>query len=48
MTNKPRGVLYTGVCADLAARVTQHCAGEGSNFCKRYNLTRLCSRSRLS
>lgn len=41
MTNKPRGVLYTGVTADLAARVSQHRAGEGSRFCKRYNLTRL-------
>jgi len=41
MTNKPRGVLYTGVAADLAARVDQHRRGAGSAFCRRYNLTRL-------
>ena len=41
MTNKPRGVLYVGVTANLAARVTQHRAGEGAAFCRRYNLTRL-------
>ena len=41
MTNKPHGVLYIGVTADLAARVHQHRIGEGSRFCKRYNLTRL-------
>ena len=41
MTNKPGGVLYVGVAADLAVRVAQHRAGEGSSFCRRYNLTRL-------
>ena len=41
MTNKPGGVLYVGVTADLAARVYQHRQGRGSDFCKRYNLTRL-------
>jgi putative endonuclease len=41
MTNKPRGVLYVGVTANLAARVEQHRNGTGSAFCKRYNLTRL-------
>lgn len=41
MTNKPGGVLYIGVTADLAARVHQHRSGEGSAFCRRYNLTRL-------
>ncbi|RYD88281.1 MAG: GIY-YIG nuclease family protein [Sphingomonadales bacterium] len=41
MTNKPRGVLYVGVTADLAARVHQHKLGEGSAFCRRYNLTQL-------
>jgi putative endonuclease len=40
MTNKPRGVPYIGVTADLAARVHQHRTGEGSSFCRRYNLTR--------
>ena len=41
MASKPHGVVYVGVTADLAARVTQHRAGEGSSFCKRYNCTRL-------
>jgi putative endonuclease len=41
MTNKPRGVLYVGVTANLAPRVFQHRQGTGSNFCRRYNLTRL-------
>jgi len=41
MTNKPRGILYVGVTADLAARITQHRDGKGSAFCKRYNLTNL-------
>lgn len=41
MTNKPRGVLYVGVAADLAARIDQHRNGKGSAFCRKYNLTRL-------
>jgi len=41
MTNKPGGVLYIGVCADIAARVAQHREGKGSAFCRRYNLKRL-------
>jgi putative endonuclease len=41
MTNKPRGVLYIGVTADLAARALQHREGTGSTFCRKYNLTRL-------
>jgi putative endonuclease len=41
MTNRPRGVLYTGVAADLATRIAQHRVGEGSVFCRRYRLTRL-------
>ncbi|MBT2187944.1 GIY-YIG nuclease family protein [Sphingobium nicotianae] len=41
MTNKPRGVLYVGVAADLPARVFQHRNGTGSSFCRKYNLTRL-------
>jgi len=39
MTNKPRGVLYVGVTADLAARIDQHRQGKGSAFCRKYNLT---------
>jgi len=41
MTNRPRGVLYTGVAADIGARVVQHREGTGSKYCKKYNLTRL-------
>ena len=41
VTNKPQGVVYIGVTADLAARIAQHRAGTGSSFCRKYNLTRL-------
>jgi len=41
MTNKPRGVLYIGVTADLAFRISQHKSGTGSAFCHKYNLSML-------
>ena len=41
MTNKPNGMLYIGVAADLASRITQHKNGKGSQFCRRYGLDRL-------
>lgn len=41
LTNKPCGVLYVGVTAELAARIMQHRAGTGSAFCRRYGLKRL-------
>ena len=41
MTNKPHGVLYTGVTADIAARALQHREGTGSKFCRRYNCDKL-------
>ena len=41
MTNRPRGVLYIGVTANLPGRIWQHRNGEGSGFCRRYRLTRL-------
>lgn len=41
MTNKPQGVLYTGVTAELAARITQHREGRGSAFCRKYGLDQL-------
>ena len=41
MTNKPRGVIYVGVTADIGARAEQHRNGTGSAFCKKYGLTRL-------
>ena len=41
MTNGPSGTLYVGVTSQIAARVHQHRIGTGSEFCKRYGLTRL-------
>lgn len=41
MTNKPRGVLYTGVTADIVQRYWQHRNGLGSAFVRRYGLDRL-------
>lgn len=41
LTNKPRGVLYIGVTADLSARTMQHREGKGSAFVRRYGLDRL-------
>jgi putative endonuclease len=41
MTNRAFGVLYVGVTADIAARAFQHREGKGSDFCRRYKLTRL-------
>ena len=41
MANRYRGPLYIGVTADLAARVYQHRNNSGSDFCARYNHTRL-------
>ena len=38
LTNKPGGVLYTGVTANLPARIGQHRSGDGSKFAKKYNL----------
>ena len=41
MTNKPRGVLYTGVTAAMAVRNFQHRTGTGSAFCRKYGLDQL-------
>ena len=41
MTNKAFGTLYIGVTSDLPSRVLQHREGTGSDFCKKYGLTRL-------
>ena len=41
LCNRPQGVLYTGVTADLPARMAQHRAGAGSAFCRRYGIKRL-------
>ncbi len=40
ITNRPYGVLYTGVTSVLPRRVSQHKAGEGSAFAARYNVQR--------
>ena len=41
MTNGPSGTLYIGSTTHLGARVLQHREGRGSDFCKRWGLTRL-------
>lgn len=38
MTNKPGGVLYTGVTSNLGARVDQHRRDVGLAFCRKYGL----------
>jgi putative endonuclease len=41
LTNRKNGALYTGVSADIAARMMQHRDGTGSEFCKKYGISRL-------
>lgn len=41
LTNRPNGILYTGVTADLSRRIFEHREGRGSVFTRRYGLTRL-------
>jgi putative endonuclease len=41
MINAPHGTLYTGVTADLPARVMAHREGRGSEFCRKHGLIRL-------
>ena len=41
MTNKPMGILYIGVTADLPGRIFAHRTGAGSVFCKKWRLVRL-------
>jgi putative endonuclease len=41
MTNRPFGVLYIGVTADLIRRAYEHRTGAAKSFSKRYNLARL-------
>ncbi len=41
LTNRPCGVLYTGMTSSLAERVRQHREGLIEGFTKRYHLTRL-------
>ncbi len=41
MADRYRGTMYVGVTAHLPARIQQHRNGAGSDFCRRYGLTRL-------
>jgi putative endonuclease len=41
MSDRYRGGIYTGVTADLPARVTQHREDSGSAFVRKYGFTRL-------
>ena len=41
VTNKPFGILYIGVTADIAERMTAHGEGRGSAFCRKWDLKRL-------
>lgn len=41
LTNRPRGVLYTGMSSSLAERVRQHKEGLIPGFTKQYHLKRL-------
>jgi putative endonuclease len=41
LTNRRNGALYTGVCADIAARMMQHREGTGSKFCAKYGIRQL-------
>ena len=41
MSDRYRGGIYTGVTADLPARVTAHRDGRGSAFVRKYGFTRL-------
>ena len=41
MTNRPNGILYTGVTSNLPQRAYQHREGLVEGFTKRYGLKRL-------
>jgi putative endonuclease len=41
MTNRPNGVLYTGVTSNIAQRAWQHREGVVAGFTQRYGLKRL-------
>ncbi|MBI2719433.1 MAG: GIY-YIG nuclease family protein [Rhizobiales bacterium] len=41
MTNRPKGVLYTGVTSNLPRRAYEHREGLVPGFTSRYGLTRL-------
>ena len=41
LASKRNGTLYTGVTANLPARIVQHKEGRGSRFCAKYGVTLL-------
>ena len=41
LTNRPNGILYTGVARDLPRRIWQHREGFSPGFTRRYGLRRL-------
>lgn len=41
VTNKPNGILYTGVTSDIGRRAFEHHSGAMAGFTKRYGLKRL-------
>ncbi|MBA3940709.1 MAG: excinuclease ABC subunit C [Sphingopyxis sp.] len=41
LTNRSNQLFYIGVTSDIAARMMQHRAGEGSAHCRRYNIRKL-------
>ena len=41
MTNRPNGILYTGVTSDISRRAWEHREGLAKGFTKRYGLKRL-------
>ena len=41
IANKRNGTLYIGVTSNLVARISQHRAGTGSEFARRYQLKML-------
>jgi putative endonuclease len=41
LTNKPNGILYIGVTADIARRASEHQAGAAPGFTRRYGVKRL-------
>ncbi|MDG2533163.1 GIY-YIG nuclease family protein [Sphingomonas sp. HITSZ_GF] len=41
LANRYRGTMYTGVTADIAARMMQHRDGTGSQFASKYGVSRL-------
>lgn len=41
LTNRRNQLFYIGVTSNIAARMMQHRAGEGSAHCRRYNIRKL-------